>query len=698
MNFAENLYEIILNGNMGEFDVRTLAKKMKIYTRFEKQVIADTLAELASEGKIVHDGKGTYSLPGRTGLVRGVLSGNPRGFGFVTPENGKEDIFVPVRNLNGALHGDSVWVRPEKTDKGISGRIVSVISRGIKTLVGRFEGIGESGFVVPDDEKFSRDVFVRNRNGARIGDKVVVEITAYPKGKNPEGKITEIIGHENNPESEMTSIVRANGFATEFPPEVIAEANRLKYVTDSTRVDMTEQFVITIDGDDAKDFDDAVSVSQQGDKYLLSVHIADVSEYVRPGSAIDKEALKRATSVYYPEHVIPMLPEALSNNLCSLREGEVKATLSVDMLIDKMGKVVDSKIYKSIIKSSARMTYNAVSAMLDGDKRTIRRYEHVYDAIIKMSELADILTARRKQRGSIDFNTKEALIRLDGNGKVISVERYPYTRANAIIEEFMLVANETVAEFMCRMELPFIYRVHEKPSAEKLDVLKSFVNGCGLKMPVGAEKSSTALATLVDSVKGTPLETVVSKVTLRSMQKARYQTVNLGHYGLSADFYCHFTSPIRRYPDLFIHRIIKLMLDGKLESANLERYEAYAEQAADVSSERERAAETVERDIDDVLKAHYMEERIGEEYDGTISGVTQFGFFVELDNTVEGLVHVESLRGNFRFIEEKFTLIGGNVAFRLGDRVRILVDGVDTENGKIRFSLAPACESVQKQV
>lgn len=687
MNFKENLLEVILNSRLSEFDTRTLAKHMRIYTRFEKQVISDTLEELAGEGKIVSDGKGSYSLPTRSGLVRAVISGHPRGFGFAVPEGGGEDVFIPARNLHGALHGDSVWIKAEKTEKGMSGKVVAVISRGYKTVVGRYDGTGEFGFVIPDEEKFSKDVFIKNANGARLGDKVVCEITAYPRGRSPEGKIIEIIGHEDSIESEMTSVVRANGFATEFPPEVLAEARKLRYRRDEGREDVRDQLVITIDGDDAKDFDDAVAVVKEGELYRLSVHIADVSEYVRPNSLIDKEALKRATSVYYPEHVIPMLPEALCNDLCSLREGEEKATLSVDILVDKTGNVRDSRIYKSITTSKARMTYNKVSAMLDGDKRMIKRYSHLYDTVLLMDELATVLRERRKRRGSIDFNTKEALIHLDGNGKVVSVERYCYTRANLIIEEFMLLANKTVAEFMHSLELPFIYRNHEKPSAEKLDTLKTFVKGCGLKMPVGAEKSSTALANLIDSVKGTSFETIVSKVTLRAMQKARYETENKGHYGLSEDFYCHFTSPIRRYPDLFVHRMIKLMLEGKLDEGNVDKYSAKAETASEISSERERAAETVERDIDDLLKARYMADRIGEVYTGTVSGVTQFGMFVELENTCEGLIRIETLPGSFRFVEERFMLTNGSVSHKLGDEVRIIVEGVDTDNGKIRFSL-----------
>jgi len=444
---------------------------------------------------------------------------------------------------------------------------------------------------------------------------------------------------------------------------------------------------VTIDGDDSKDLDDAISLVKNGESYDLYVHIADVSHYVRRGSVLDKEALKRATSVYFPSSVFPMLPPEISNGICSLNEGEKRLTLTARMRVDKKGDVIDSELYESRILNDARMTYKNVEKILSGDRELQGRYERVTPMIFLMKELADILRKKRESRGYIDFDTKESKITLDERGDVLCIEPYPYLSSNGIIEEFMLLANETVAEFMANLEYPFIYRVHERPDSDKMRDFAKFAEGCGLTLGV-KEVHSGALRKLLKEAEGKPIEPIISKVMLRSMKKARYTTDNLGHFGLATDNYCHFTSPIRRYPDLMIHRIVKMMLNGKLDGDAAKRLEAELPDIAEKSSERERSAESAERDIDDYYKALYMSDKVGDAYEGTVSGVTGFAIFVELDNTVEGAIRIENLpRDRYVFEEDKYRIVGIEHSYALGDRVKIIVSSTDLDARRVNFEI-----------
>lgn len=646
--------------------------------------LSETLKECIEEGSIVEiDGR--YSDPKRIGAYFGALRGNKKGFAFLIRDDGGEDLFVPYSNMNGAIHGDKVFATIVKGDEA---KVVSIVKRGVSEIVGTYYRKNNRGFIVPDGNNFAGNFFVAPIKGKKIAgnSKVVAKLTFNGKAR-PEAVITEVIGKNGERRSDVLAILKSYGFFNTFDERVYREIKTLNDIKEGERKDFCDMLTVTIDGDDSKDLDDAISLVKSGESYDLYVHIADVSHYVRRGSVLDKEALKRATSVYFPSSVFPMLPPEISNGICSLNEGEKRLTLTARMRVDKKGDVIDSELYESRILNDARMTYKNVEKILSGDRELQMRYERVTPMIFLMKELADILRKKRESRGYIDFDTKESKITLDERGDVLCIEPYPYLSSNGIIEEFMLLANETVAEFMANLEYPFIYRVHERPDSDKMRDFAKFAEGCGLTLGV-KEVHSGALRKLLKEAEGKPIEPIISKVMLRSMKKARYTTDNLGHFGLATDNYCHFTSPIRRYPDLMIHRIVKMMLNGKLDGDAAKRLEAELPDIAEKSSERERSAESAERDIDDYYKALYMSDKVGDAYEGTVSGVTGFAIFVELDNTVEGAIRIENLpRDRYVFEEDKYRIVGIEHSYALGDRVKIIVSSTDLDARRVNFEI-----------
>ncbi len=627
--------------------------------------------------------------------IKGTIQGNERGYAFLLPENGSEDYFISGHDLGGALHGDTVLAKPkDKTGKRTTAKVVKVLSRGVDTVVGTFDGYKNGGFVISDDRKFSTDVFVPYRlsKKAKTGDKVVCKILAYPKGTNPEGEIIEVLGRQFRRETEIKSIAVANKIELSFKKEVLDEAERVAVSPTPKQLrlrrDFTADLTVTIDGEDARDYDDAICVkkAQNGD-YILGVHIADVSEYVTENSLLDGVAFSRATSVYFPETVIPMLPERLSNDICSLMPNVIRLTLSCIMRINSKGEVIDSEITPSYIRSKARMTYSSVAKILDGDAQEFAKYGEISDMLKIAGELADILIAKRDKRGSIDLDVKEAKIEVSKKGE-ISVEEFDRTKAHRLIEEFMICANETVAEYAYYLGLPFIYRIHEKPVEDKIERLMEFLRGLGINRKWHADNiyPKDFQALLEELREDSPLFPLVNRVMLRSMQKAKYSPENAGHFGLASKCYSHFTSPIRRYPDLAIHRVLKAFLAGETETE--ERFSDFIASASSRSSDKERLAETAERAVDDYYKLLYMQEHLGEEFKGIISGVQNFGFFVELPNTVEGIIKIDTLSGGkYEYNEKRYTLSNKKNCYKLGQEVEIVVVGVDLGNKRAEFML-----------
>lgn len=694
MDFKEKLLNEIKNLRAEVFTDRLLCKRLGIYSSFEKREVIKALDELVADGEVVCFDRGQYSLAAKSSAIKGIIRGNRRGFGFLLREDGKKDLFIPHSGMRGAQHGDTVFVQRVKGTED-EAKVISVVSRGRGSVVGTYSADRTGrGFVVPDDDNYFSHIYIPSaaRNGAKNNDKVEVKIVDYSSGKNPEGEVSEILGKADTVKGDTLSIIRDRGFIEYFSAAAIQEAERLNKPVDPREISRREDYrkltAITIDGDDARDFDDAISIEKLADKYVLYVHIADVSHYIKQDGILDAEALKRATSVYLPNMVLPMLPPAVSNGICSLVEGEERLTLSCVMDVDFSGRVTANKIVESVIVSNHRMTYANVTKILSGDREKRAEYADIADMLETMCELQTILSKRRRERGSINFVSGEAKIILDKNDNVIAVEPYPYDRSNLIIEEFMLLANETVAEFMYHTQLPFIYRVHEPPQKEKLTTFKNLAQTFGYSFAIRQNVYPAQFQQLLDEIKGSPEEGIISKVMLRSMQKAKYTTKNLGHFGLALDYYCHFTSPIRRYPDLMIHRVIKAMLRGALTGSAVSRMQGVCDRAAVISSEREIAAEQAERDADDYFKALYMEKHIGEIFDGIISGVTSFGLFVELSNTVEGHIPLEKLpRAKYDFNEKRFSLTGGGRSFALGDKIKIKVDGVSRDIRRVNFVL-----------
>ena len=626
-------------------------------------------------------------LPGA--VMRGRIQGNAKGFGFFIPDDGSEDLFVPPKNLHGAMHNDVVEAVKVSSHRGAGeAEVVKILERGFKSVVGTYQDGHNCGFVLPDCNNLARDVYIPadRTGGAKMGEKVLVAITAFPEDRMPEGKVVEVLGFPGEKGVDVLSIIRAHDLRETFPKKVVAAANAVPQTVSADKLagrrDFRNELVITIDGDDSKDFDDAVSVQKAGDDYILSVHIADVAEYVTEGSPLDEEAKRRATSVYLCDRVLPMLPVALSNGICSLNEGVDRLTLSVVMCISADGRVKSHEICEGVIRSKARMTYAKTAAILDGDDELCRIYAFLVPMLHTLRELAAVRTALRKRRGAIEFDLTESKIDIDpATGKVTDISKYPHYITHSIIEECMLLANETVAEHFTKLGCPFVYRVHLAPPPEKLEAFVDFLSALGIPFK-GVDPRPGDFAELIASVDD-ELRPAVSRVALRTMSKAEYKPQDAGHFGLAAPYYCHFTSPIRRYPDLSIHRIIKTYLHG----GRLDRYEDFVAESSRISSERERAAEATEREVDDLKKAEYMSDKIGCTYDGVISGVTEWGLFVELENSVEGLVRTESLPGGgYTFNAALLRMDNRDHSYRIGDRMTIVVEGV--RDSKISLGIA----------
>ena len=669
-------------------------------TKQDRPVLERILLELQEEGKIELSKRGKYSKA-ESKNVTGVFTAHQRGFGFVTIEGETEDIFIPGDKVNGAMHMDTVEIAvlPTTSGKRKEGAVLKVIERGMKHVVCTYEASENFGFAVPDNSRFGSDIFIPKGKsmGAVAGHKVVVEVTSYgKKDKKPEGRVVEIIGHINDPGTDILSIVKAYDMPVEFSEKIMHQVENVsKEVTDADmagRMDLRDWTMVTIDGEDAKDLDDAVSLFMDGDNYVLGVHIADVSNYVQEHSALDVEALKRGTSVYLVDRVIPMLPHALSNGICSLNEAQNRLTLSCIMTINPKGEVIDHKIAETVIRTNRRMTYTNVKKILeDKDPEVMEEYKELVPMFEKMAELASILRKRRMKRGSIDFDFQETKVILNDKGEPIDIKPYDRNVATKLIEDFMLIANETVASHFFWQEIPFVYRTHENPDTEKIHKLSTFINNFGYSLHIGADEvHPKELQKLLEKIEGTDEEALISRLTLRSMKQARYTTACTGHFGLAASYYCHFTSPIRRYPDLQIHRIIKETLRGRMNAKRIEHYEGILDEVAKQSSQMERRADEAERETIKLKKCEYMAKHIGEEFEGVISGVTEWGFFVELPNTVEGLVRVTELKDDFyQFYEDTYELVGEatNKRYKLGQKVKVVVESTDKLMRTIDFAL-----------
>ncbi len=624
-------------------------------------------------------------------VIEGKIQGNRRGYAFLMPlDDSGIDYFIPHCDLRGAMHGDTVLA---ETTFGVgertTARVLKVINRGVKEVVGTYSQSRNGGFVTPDDDKFFTDIYIPQGSGLRAKnrDKVVCKILAYPKGKCPEAQIVKILGKQFEKTAELKSIIYSYKLPERFSENVIRDTNNLIGEISNeeikNRKDFRDDLIFTIDGETAKDFDDAVSIRKEKDFFYLGVHIADVSHYVKEGGFIDAEAFNRGTSVYFPESVIPMLPERLCNDLCSLRPNEDRLTLSCVMKINLKGEVVDSEIVSSVINSKYRLTYNFVQEVLDGKIKCVDK--KLLSSLKLMDELTDILIKKREERGSIDLDIKESSIAVT-NGE-IKIELAKRLKSHRIIEEFMILTNVTIAEYFYYLEIPFVYRTHGKPTEERLDDFYAFLEGLGVRYKRRKDEVfSKDFQAILNNVNEN-IAPLVNRVMLRSMQKAKYTPTCEGHFGLSEKFYCHFTSPIRRYPDLAIHRIIKYFLKNGIKGLE-EKFSDYSYESSVKSSEREKIAKDAELAVDDYYKLLYISDYEGEEFDGVISGVTSFGIFIELENCIEGLVKVETLPGkNYQYDKNKFSLSNGNITYKLGQKVKIMVSGVDLTDKRAEFIL-----------
>lgn len=695
------IYDLICDDVYVPMKIKEIAILLNI-PKEQRSELEEVLQALIDEGKIELSRKGKYAkASGR--ICSGTFLANPRGFGFVEVEGLEQDIYISEEDIHGALHKDTVKVRIKtgKPGKREEGTIIKILSRGTEEIVGTFDKRENFGFVLPDTNRFAKDVYIAlpNSMGAVTGHKVVVKLTDYgSENRNPEGKVVEILGHVNDPGTDILSIIKAFGIPMEFPEEVMRQTGKVpdevKEEEKRGRKDLRHLQTVTIDGEDAKDLDDAITLEKRNNRYLLGVHIADVSHYVKENSALDKEALKRGTSTYLVDRVIPMLPHRLSNGICSLNAGVDRLALSCLMEIDEKGNVVGHEIAETLIQVDRRMTYTSVKKILeDKDEAEMKEYEPLVPMFQLMEELAGILRARRRKRGSIDFDFPETKVILDEKGHPLEIKPYERNVATKIIEDFMLAANETVAQDFYWQEMPFLYRTHDNPDPEKIAKLGTFINNFGYAIRIGQDEiHPKELQKLLGKIENTPEEPLISRLTLRSMKQARYTPECTGHFGLAAEYYCHFTSPIRRYPDLQIHRIIKEHLKGGMPEKRRAHYEKLMPQVAVQCSNTERRAEEAERETVKLKKAEYMKDKIGEIYEGVISSVTSFGMYVELPNTIEGLVHMTALKDDYYFYdEEHYELVGEhtNHRYKLGQSLKIQVAGVDELTHNIDFELAP---------
>lgn len=689
----------------------------------DRPLLKRCLEELLEEKAISVSKRGKYQLP-EARTLEGVFASSGHGYGFVTVEGIEGDFYVSEKNANTAMHGDIVLIDPyeigiRKYGRGTRGTkfadgrgaratgrsreaiVVDIIKRATDIVVGTYDAAkNHYGFVIPDSNKLDQDIFipVEHSMGAADGHKVVVKITDYgDEHRSPEGKIIEILGQSGDPGVDVLAILKAFGVECDFPEKVMNQAAKVSSELSETdingREDIRDIDMVTIDGPDAKDLDDAVSLSMDGDNYILGVHIADVTHYVKEGSAIDKEALSRGTSCYPVDRVVPMLPQQLCNGICSLNESVDRLALSCFMTVNPKGEIVDHRFSMTVIKTNHRMNYSDVNKIItDHDEALINEFSDVADMLIKMQELALILRGRRKKRGSIDFDLPETEIVLDEKGRPTDIRPHERNNATKLIEDFMLAANETVAEHFFWAQVPFVYRIHENPEIDKIRKLATFIRNFGYGIKIKDEEvHPKEVQKLLAGIEDTPEEALISRLTLRAMQRAKYSTECAGHFGLALKYYCHFTSPIRRYPDLQIHRIIKDYLRGNLNEKRIEHYAKILDDVCRQSSTRERVADDAEREVDKLKKAEYMQEHIGEIFDGVISGITNWGIYVELPNTVEGLVHISKITGDFySYREETYELVGEATGkkYCLGQKIKVVCNGVDIAFRAVDFVLA----------
>jgi len=668
----------------------------------ERDLLIKALNHMEKQGLIVKNRRGRFGVPEKMNLVAGKIEGHSGGYAFLLPDNPElDDIYIGREDMNGAMHGDRVLVRPKIRSKGTSkaeGEVIRILKRALKTVVGTLERGKQFSFVIPDDKRIVYDLYIpkEKAKNAKNGQKVVAKIIEWPQERrNPVGEIIEILGYPDEPGIDILTIIKKYDLPLDFPEKV---QKQLEQIHDEVqkedlvgREDFRNLKTITIDGEDAKDLDDAVSIEKIDSGYRLGVHIADVSYYVKEKSSIDVEALKRGCSVYLVDRVVPMLPPKLSNGICSLNPQTDRLTMSVLIDFDWDGNIKKYKITPGVIKTCERMTYTQVNEILEEkDKDTMKRFDYLVDDLNSMKLLAEKLTEKRFMRGSLDFDLEEAKVILDEDGYATDVVKEERKISNRIIEEFMIAANEVVAEHIFWLKIPFIYRIHETPDEEKISSLKEFLYNLGYTLKGTQNLKPKSLQQILEKVSGKPEQRLINTMLLRSLKQARYSDINLGHFGLASLYYTHFTAPIRRYPDLMVHRILRKQLQNKIDQKQEKRLNKLVEKIAKISSERERIAEEAERETIDLKIAEYMASKIGETYEAIVSGVTSFGIFVELDNTIEGLVHVSNMEDDYyHFNDKTMALIGERTGktFRIGDIVKVKVDNVNIAERQIDFVL-----------
>ena len=694
---VENILKQIQKLKLSGKNKNAVAGRLASVYNLDNTEIYRYLQNLEDDGSVFCDDKNRLFVSSDMGLIKGTLNGNSKGFAFCIPQDEtKEDVFIANHNLNGAMHGDTVLIKTQPSIKGdgnIEGVVLKVLERGIKTLVGTISVFQKFSFVEPDNKKVFKDVYIKKgaEKNAKTGDKVFVRIHSYD-GKSMTGSVIEVLGKsDGNVTTDVLSIIRSYELIEEFSKPLLESCKSIPQSVDASkypsRLDLRNEIIFTIDGDDTKDFDDAVSLKMDGQNYILGVHIADVGEYVKRGTMLDDEAFERGTSSYFPNCVLPMLPKQLSNGICSLNPKEDRLTLSCICKISPQGKILEHLITESVICSTERMTYKNVTKILNGDAELCERYAKIVPTLKLMEKLNDILEKVRAQRGEINFEIPEAQIVLDPKTlEVVSLEKKPRTVSERLIESFMLVANEVVAEHFQKLGVPFVYRIHETPDIDKISAFNDFAGALGYHLSASGEKLQPKdIQNFMNTIKDDDKKEIINSVLLRSMQKAKYSNVCMGHFGLAAKYYCHFTSPIRRYPDLTIHRIIKDYLHKNIHEKELKQFVV---KASAQSSERELLTQRAERDVDDYFKCRYMKDKVGEIYDATIDSVTNFGFFVELENTVEGLVSIASLDGtNYIYNEKSLVLTNGINTYRIGDKVKVKLANVNLAERNIDFVL-----------
>lgn len=701
MVFAEHLLDFMREKAYKPMTEGELISALNIDPK-ETDLLLKTLNYLEKQGLVVKNRRGKYGVPEKMNLIVGKLEGHPGGYAFLLPDDPEiDDIYISREDMNGAMHGDRVLVRPKiaaKANSKVEGEVIRILQRALKTVVGTVERGKHFSFVVPDDKRIFYDLYVPKDKtiGAKNGQKVVAKITEWPeKRRNPSGEIVEILGYPDEPGVDVLSIIKKYELPLDFPEKV---KRQVQQIPDEVlredlvgREDFRHLKTITIDNEDAKDLDDAVSIEKTSDGYRLGVHIADVSYYVEEKSPLDVEALKRGCSVYLVDRVIPMLPPKLSNGICSLNPRADRLTMSVIIDFDSEANIKGYKITPGVIKTCERMTYTQVNKILEEeDKESIERFDYLVEDLHWMKELAEKLSHKRFARGSLDFELDEAKVILDENGHPVDVVKEERRISSSIIEEYMIAANEVVAEHIFWLKIPLVYRIHENPDEEKINSLKEFLYNFGYTLKGTQNLKPKSLQQILEQVKGKPEQRLINTMLLRSLRQARYSGVNFGHFGLASLYYTHFTAPIRRYPDLIVHRILRKQLQNDIDQKQEKKLVKIVERVAKLSSERERIAEEAERESVDLKIAEYMASRIGETYEAIVSGVTSFGIFVELDNTIEGLVHVSHMEDDYyHFNEKTMALIGERTGktFRIGDVVQVKVYNVNIAERHIDFVL-----------